>query len=158
VLPRVSELARMTGARVVLLRVVEPRMMAQGRYAFPPGARLTEHDLIKSAHKYLTRIREGLDAEGIAVDEVVITGGRVPETIAQWAERNGADMVVMMSHGLGRAGRWVFGSVAEALLQVCSVPILVVKASRDVLEAQEEFEEDQMDRALLHEYGTATAP
>jgi nucleotide-binding universal stress UspA family protein len=151
ILPRVSELARLTGARVMLLRAIDPRELVRGSYAFPGRRALaTEPELVKSAHKYLTRVREALQANGIATAEVVIVSGpRVPEAIADAAQREGADLIAVMSHGLGRAGRWVFGSVAEALLQVSATPILIVKASREVLEAQEEHEEEEMDRVIL---------
>jgi len=43
----------------------------------------------------------------------------------------------------------VFGSVADRLLQSSAVPIRVVRASKEVLDAQEEYEEAQMDAKLL---------
>ena len=150
VLPHVRELAEREGAEVVLVRVVQPKEIARASYVVPLGAaRISERDLTKSAHKYLARISEGLQGQGISTQSVVVTGARVAETIVDWACGHNVDLIALMSHGLGRAARWVFGSVAEGLLQASPIPVLVVRASNEVLEAQEEYEEAQLDHAYL---------
>lgn len=47
--------------------------------------------------------------------------------IAALAEREGADMIVMSSHGRTGLARLVMGSIAEAVMRAAPCPILIVK-------------------------------
>ncbi len=38
----------------------------------------------------------------------------------------------MSTHGRGGLGRWAYGSVTEAVIRTCAVPVLVVPAHCDV--------------------------
>ncbi len=149
VLPHVTEMTKALGAEIVLLRVIQGGGRLQGSYVLPPEpARILERELTQRAKAYLDRVAEGLVKDGVKVEKVVISGP-VSESIVEWATKNNADLIAMMSHGLGRAARWVFGSVADRLLQSSPIPLLVVRASHEVMQAQEEFEEEQLDKAVL---------
>ena len=45
--------------------------------------------------------------------------------------RRGADLVVMATHGRGRLGRWLYGSVASYVVPHLSVPVLLVTAPHE---------------------------
>jgi nucleotide-binding universal stress UspA family protein len=111
-------------------------------------AQALRRSLALDARRYLDGVASGVRQRGAAVETGVVFGP-VAESIVQWAQDNGGDLIALMSHGLGRSARWVFGSVADRLLQSSPVPILVVRASKEVLDAQEEYEEAQMDAKLL---------
>ncbi|MBI2888279.1 MAG: universal stress protein [Chloroflexi bacterium] len=148
-LPHVVEIAKALGAEVVLLRVIQPGGLIQGRYVLPPGpAKLLSQELERSAQRYLDRAGGDLEQGGLRTQKVVVTGP-VADSIVDWATHHNADLIALTSHGLGRAARWVFGSVADRLLQSSPVPLLVIRASHEVLEAQEEYEEEQLDAAVL---------
>jgi nucleotide-binding universal stress UspA family protein len=71
-----------------------------------------------------------LRAAGLAVETQVLEG--TPKTqIIEEAERTGADLVVVGSHGYGAARRFVLGSVATAvaLHAPCSVEIVRTRAA-----------------------------
>ena len=53
--------------------------------------------------------------------------GHLGETIAEFAEQGGYDLIVMGSHGHGALGRLVMGSVANRVLANCTVPVLLVR-------------------------------
>ena len=53
--------------------------------------------------------------------------GPLGETIAEFAEKNGYDLILMGSHGHGALGRLVMGSVANRVLAHCTVPVLLVR-------------------------------
>lgn len=57
-----------------------------------------------------------------------IVGGEVKESIIEYAEnkKNGIDLIVMGSRGAGDASSY-FGSVARAIMQKASTPVLIVK-------------------------------
>ena len=144
VLPHVQEMAQAMGSEVVLLRVLQPRQIEGAPYPTPMELRM------KSAYKYLGRIRDVLAERGIAVTTAVTSGIDLGDTIVDWVRENDADAIALMSHGFGRAAKAIFGSVADRLLERSPVPVLVVRATPEVLEEQEEQEEEELDEALLH--------
>jgi len=53
--------------------------------------------------------------------------GPAGETIAQFAESEKYDLIVMGTHGHGALGRLVMGSVSTQVLANCTVPVLLVR-------------------------------
>lgn len=49
------------------------------------------------------------------------------EGIMRYANRHPADLIVMATHGLGRATRWLLGSVCERMVRDSATPVLVVR-------------------------------
>ena len=73
----------------------------------------------------LERMAEELRRRGVSVEtEIVI--GYAEESIAGAAQRAGAGLLVVGSHGRRAPLRWILGSVAERTLQSSEVPVLVV--------------------------------
>lgn len=108
-----SQLARRIGARVELITTRVP----DG----PPAPVLTTF----------------LDDIADAMDEVETTTVARPERdpavaiTAMQAESDEPTLIVMSSHGRGRVGRAVLGSVAEAVVAHASAPVMVVGPSFD---------------------------
>jgi len=65
------------------------------------------------------------DERGVDVVEHV-SGGRPHKVIANYAEDNGIDLIVMGSHGRAGVRRALLGSVTERTLRSTHVPVLVV--------------------------------
>jgi nucleotide-binding universal stress UspA family protein len=59
--------------------------------------------------------------------EAVRLGSDVPETIARYARNNGANLIVVASHGRTGLRQLLFGSVAEQVLRTAPCPVLVVR-------------------------------
>ncbi len=57
-----------------------------------------------------------------------ILHGRAAETLAEYASRNGIDLIVMATHGRSGVSRWVWGGVADRILRSACVPVLMVRA------------------------------
>ena len=53
--------------------------------------------------------------------------GRVADVIAQTAESEGFDLLMMGSHGHTELGNLVLGSVATRVLALCRTPVLLVR-------------------------------
>jgi nucleotide-binding universal stress UspA family protein len=79
------------------------------------------------AQRYLGRIAKGLKAKGMKLRTEVLFWPPA-ETIASYAEQNGADIIVMSSHGRSGPSRWAHGSVADKILRISCVPVLMVRA------------------------------
>jgi nucleotide-binding universal stress UspA family protein len=64
---------------------------------------------------------------GIDVVDEVMTGDPV-ETILDYAESIGADLVVMGTHGRRGLDRYLLGSTTERVVRLSSVPVLTIRS------------------------------
>ncbi len=130
ILPCVRELAGRLSAELVLVRVIEPQphITAPGEpVPYAPVADINE--LTVAAEAYLAGLKDQLGQQGLRVRVLVPYGPVVDEIIAA-ADQEEADLIAIASHGRGGLARLFYGSVASALLQRVSQPLLLVR-SRD---------------------------
>lgn len=71
-----------------------------------------------------------LDTLGISYDTDVVQGNPA-QTIVEYAERYGQDLVVMPTHGREGISRYLIGSVSEKVIRLSSVPVLTVRMQPD---------------------------
>jgi nucleotide-binding universal stress UspA family protein len=154
VIPFVGKLARESGARVVLLTVCEP---PEGTYAPPErfvrpavsmyyvitptvkagGGRGREAStetidqatarVYDEAFDFLRMQAEPLEAAGLEVEPQVVIAEDVAKAIVDFAEKEGADLIAMATHGRSGIREVVQGSVAAAVVRAGSVPVLLVR-------------------------------
>ena len=67
-----------------------------------------------------------LSEEGVKATSLVVTG-QPADSILSAAERVGADLIAMTTHGRTGVGRWLLGSVAERVLRASTLPVLLVR-------------------------------
>lgn len=126
--PAAAQFARLTGARVVCLHVVEPVVPAVG---WAPVAEALPHAdvgerLENSAARELPKVAAGAEFAGLDVEDVIAHGEAASE-IVRVAEERRVDLIVISSHGRTGLGRILFGSTAEAVVRHAPCPVLVVK-------------------------------
>ncbi|MBI2287668.1 MAG: universal stress protein [Chloroflexi bacterium] len=135
VLPHVETIARGCGTQsVVFLRVVEPfiYMMASG---WENGGSFFSGDEIErinsenraAAKRYLDQLLSRTKYDGVNVQSAIITG-KAADSIAEYATKNGVDLITIATHGRSGISRWVWGSVADRVLRSAGVPVLMVRA------------------------------
>ena len=115
------ELARLKGARLVLLRATEAHTLPM---ADPVQAQV---EAVREAEDYLAGVRGRLTQAGIGSVETSAWYGAPAEAIVEAARFRKADLIVMSSHGRTGLGRLVLGSVAESVLRGTRVPILLIR-------------------------------
>jgi nucleotide-binding universal stress UspA family protein len=127
--PVAAEFARLLGARVVCLHVVEPVVQPAVGWtplAEPlPSAELGEQ-LEETAARDLPAFSRSEEFEGLEVEDVIARGEPAAE-IVRAAEERGAGLIVISSHGRTGLGRILFGSTAESVVRHARCPVLVVK-------------------------------
>ncbi|MDY6911396.1 MAG: universal stress protein [Chloroflexota bacterium] len=79
------------------------------------------------AREYLAEQQTKLASGGLKVSSEVVWG-KPADTIIDFAENNGVDLVMIATHGRSGVSRWVFGSVAEKVLRSSHVPLLLVRS------------------------------
>ena len=134
VLPHVEAIT--TGCKitnVVFVRVVDPIQLpasvpARGDFGFREKDRQElEARRKQTAETYLKKMVDGTRLEGATLSYEVLEG-KVADSLAHWAEKNGVDLIVIASHGRSGVSRWVMGSVADRVLRSACVPVLMIRA------------------------------
>lgn len=129
ILPHVEDLARRYEARVIFLQVVEPEPLIVGPDMVYP---IINQDLVtertQQAKEYLAARQAEFRAKGIETDTHVGHGPMVAEIIKR-AEREGADLVAMASHGRTGLSRVFYGSVASGVLNRIDRPLLLIRSA-----------------------------
>lgn len=103
-----AELARRCSAELIFLMVC------------PTPERQAE------AADYLDRLARSARHEGLVARAEAFLGDPA-ERIVRAAREDGADLIVMSSHGRTGLARTVFGSVAETVMRLSPCPVMVVK-------------------------------
>ena len=113
--PYATRLARAARARLILLHATSPGGPEQ------------------PSPFELTAMADGLRQSGISVEAVVyrVYHDDMARAICDAARERAADLIVMSTHGRGGLGRWLYGSVADAVLRQAEVPVLLVSATCD---------------------------
>jgi nucleotide-binding universal stress UspA family protein len=122
------ELSKALGAKLYAVTVTEPyeaAIVPQGRGLVLPADYNKQCE--ESAAKILSVVTSAADAEGIKCDALHVQNRWPYEGIIEAAEKVGADLIVVGSHGRWGIQRLLLGSQATKLLTHTKVPTLVVR-------------------------------
>ena len=118
-----SALAEQSGGELTVLVVNDPMLAAAAAAAMRDVWRLddsTKTELRRFVYRALGPVG--------AKATLDVGRGDPAEQIDKVAQRLGADLVVVGTHGLSGPRKWFFGSTTESLFRLSSVPILAVPA------------------------------
>ena len=129
VLPHVEALGKGCQAKsVVFIRVVEPFHQPTGDYVMDPDqVKKIESEHRLAVEAYLKKISGKVSLAGAVVRTEVMSGPPA-EILADYANKNQVDLIVIATHGRSGVSRWVWGSVADRILRSACVPVLMVRA------------------------------
>lgn len=125
-------LAKESGARLFVVTSTEPSVLvAPGAemMAINTGAIIAdlEEAKAKSAAATLAEAEELAKASDQAIEKLHVASSVAADAILATAERQGANLIVMGSHGRRGLGRLLLGSQAAEVLARSTIPVLVVK-------------------------------
>ena len=120
--------AKMTGAQIRVIHVIDEPFMALGVDGFSgsPGDII---ELMQEAGRGIVGAAVAqVRAAGIACDSALADSlhGRICDLVVDQARRWQADLIVIGTHGRHGVARAVLGSDAEQMLRVSPVPVLLV--------------------------------
>lgn len=124
--PPIGGLARALGARMTILHVIG------GHEAIPHGAPLApaleEPTTVEEMAAAQAELQKRLPAygEGLELSPVVIAGGDTADEIVAYAEKHGADLIAMATHGRTGFRHMVLGSVTEDVVRKSKIPVMVL--------------------------------
>ncbi len=116
-----TALAKATGAELLLLRA------ATSHTLIGVDPRERQAGAIQEADLYLEQVAARLREAGFTC-ETVVPQGQPKACIVDQARTRHADLIVMATHGRTGPGRWIFGSVAEAVVANSPGPVLVQRS------------------------------
>jgi nucleotide-binding universal stress UspA family protein len=129
VLSPVVALARLSGAKVSLVQIVQPVFVStEPALAFPSGydERLTAMQR-DAARDYIHDIAGKLREQGVEATGVAVLGGATATTILELAHSGRVGMLALATHGRGGFQRLLLGSVADKLVRAAEIPVLVIR-------------------------------
>ena len=123
------DLARQLGASVTGF-VAEPMapLPGSGRTSAAMRDDTLEHDAMTTAHakEVLAHFESEAKKAGVPFVGRHAQVPRVDRAIIAAAESQGCDMIVMVTHGRGAFGEFLFGSQTKAVLAGSNLPLLVL--------------------------------
>ena len=130
ILPHVEELARHYAAKVILLQVVEPAPTIVGSGGVYTYVALHQQEIdrwMEQVESYLAALQREFRENGIEA-QMHIAYGPVVEEIINAADREGADLIAIASHGRSGLPQVFYGSVAAGVLHRVDRPLLLIRS------------------------------
>ncbi len=127
------DLARMFGAQLTLLHVVEVPFLPSYAMAGVPDLSLPLEQIEEGARKGLERLIEECRKKHERVETELRTGTAFMEII-NYAREIQADMIVMGTHGRTGLSHIIIGSVAEKVVRKAPCPVLTIRHPEHVFE------------------------
>ena len=122
-------LAKQLGARITGF-VVEPDLplSATSGDAGTFQHNMEQHERRNQVHsrELLGQFEQRCQAAGVAFAGQSATAYAVDHTIIEEAEKAGCDMIVMVTHGRGPIGEFLFGSHTQKIVAKSTLPVLVL--------------------------------
>jgi nucleotide-binding universal stress UspA family protein len=122
ILDHVRQLAHYCGASVVLIHVADGWAARNIQHL-----NLRESEEMRGDRDYIERLAAQLSADGVSAEALLATGDPSTE-IAAAAEREQCDLIAMSTHGHRFIADFFYGSVANSVRHITSVPVLLLRA------------------------------
>jgi nucleotide-binding universal stress UspA family protein len=120
-------LARITGAKLVLLHVVQFPILPSPLLSGALGNVKSAHkDLTNEAKARLDELARQVEALGVTIHSAV-TVGTAWDEIVKGAERLECDLVVISTHGHNTLARILSSNTAEHVVRLASCPVFCVR-------------------------------
>ena len=127
ILRHVEELAQRHDAKVIFLQVVEPAPIVVGPEDYITLHQQEFEQRTKQEESYLAALQGEFREKGIKA-RAHVAYGPVVEAIIEAAEREGADLIAIASHGRSGLSQVFYGSVAAGVLHRIDRPLLLIRS------------------------------
>jgi len=126
ILPPAEELARLHGADLSLLAVLQNPPPVASPYSphLEFGASMVERHR-KELERHLDAAKAHAKVAGVRAEATIEEAPVVVDLILSYAKRTGADVLALSTRGRGGAARLVLGSVADKVIRASGIHVLV---------------------------------
>jgi nucleotide-binding universal stress UspA family protein len=122
ILNHVSELARLTGAQLLLVHVADGWAARNFDHL-----KLRESEEMKKDRSYLDTLRGELEGRGLTVETRLAMGDPATELI-KVSREVGIDLIAMSTHGHRFVKDILLGATADRVRHLVTVPVLLLRA------------------------------
>jgi nucleotide-binding universal stress UspA family protein len=128
--PHAARIAKNNDAELILLHVYHsPLAQYQDTLALSTKEEFVDQEY-ESIKSHIIAIRNDVRAQGVKVRGHILYGRSPAYQIVKFVENEEVDLVVMSSHGRTGLARFVFGSVAQKVMQSLEVPVLIIRPDK----------------------------
>ncbi|WP_144921334.1 universal stress protein [Halorubrum salsamenti] len=120
------DLARHYDARLHALYVVDGAAYS----TLEAGADIVVEALESEGKEATNRVADAATEAGVDCETTIATGTAY-QSIRDYADENGIDVIVMGTHGRKGLDRYLLGSVTERVVRTSDVPVLTVRQPAD---------------------------
>ena len=121
ILAHITELARLTGAELLLVHVADG--FAARHF---DDLKLRESEEMRADRNYLEGLQRQLAAQGLKVEYELAMGDPATELIRMVEARN-ADLIAMSTHGHRFVADVIHGTTADKVRHLVKVPVLLLR-------------------------------
>ena len=129
--PHAVDIARANNAELILLHVLRPPAYEYTDQLALGGQDSQLTQLRDQMKQYLIGIRNELRSEQIQVRCQVVEGVGIAHLVCDFVNNEGVDLVVLSTHGRSGITEFLFGSVANKIMQCLKVPVLLIHPDKD---------------------------
>ena len=122
ILTHVSDLARLTGAELLLVHVADGWAARNFNQL-----KLRESEEMQTDRAYLERLRVDLEGRGFTVEARLAIGDPATELIKA-SEELGVDLIAMSTHGHRFIKDILLGATADKVRHLVKIPVLLLRA------------------------------
>jgi len=126
--------------KIIFVRVIEPiptsyseistTVNPKAYEAIHKNTQLIEEERKTSAENYLKDFISRFKPDRV-IYKIEVLFGKVAESLIDYIDANGIDLVLIATHGRSGISRWVRGSVADRVLRSSRAPVLMVRAGNE---------------------------
>ena len=122
ILEHVSELARLTGAQLLLVHVADGWAARNFNQL-----KLRESEEMKADREYLEQLKRDLTSQGFIVETRLARGDPASELIKAATDQN-VDLIAMSTHGHRFISDVLLGATADRVRHLVKIPVLLLRA------------------------------
>jgi len=137
--PYAEELTKKANKEILLLHICEPPIVpSYGSQPINPTWKKYRDDMWAETERlstsYLKKTMAAMKKKGIKVKSRVVKAQtkEVVKTIMQISKEENIDLIIMATQGRGGVTRWVYGSVANKIVEEFSQPILLIRPATSI--------------------------
>jgi len=123
ILAHVEQLARLTGARLLLVHVADGWAARHFN-----DLNLKESEEMKADRAYLETLKADLTSRGLVVDVALALGDPASELIRA-AQTEQVDLIAMSTHGHRFVADIILGATADKVRHLVKIPVLLLRAT-----------------------------
>lgn len=129
IVPYVQTMSKQFNAQIHLLFIARILDYFVSIYVPHPSIDQFETQLVEGAKKRLNEFKEQFFAQ-YNVTEPVVKSGYASEEILNYCGENNIDLLIMGTHGRKGVDKIIFGSVADRVSKMATVPVLLINPYR----------------------------